>query len=400
MKKNITLLGATGTIGKNTVSLVKENPDKFQIDTVIANNNVANLVELAQQVNAKDIVIANEQKFTELKEFVSNVSFDVNIHAGKAAVQEFSSKKVDLFVSAAVGFCALEPTMAAIKAGNNIGLANKECLVCAGDLMTKAALDNNSQLLPIDSEHNSIYQVFDFDRADEIDKVILTASGGPFRNLDVKEFSSITPEMAVKHPNWNMGKKISVDSATMMNKGLEVIEAYYLFPVEKSQIDVLVHPQSIIHGLVTYKDGAMLAGLSGPDMRVPISYALAYPERIMNDAGKIDLAEIGNLTFSKPDLEKFKCLRIALDALNEGQTAGIALNAANEVAVEAFLSKKISFLQIADIVEGVIEKIIGSEKNIVDDLNEIFDIDYKARTLAKNAIDGDGADLSSKLLVK
>lgn len=388
MTKKITLLGATGTIGKNTISLVKENPEKFSLETIIARNNFQELAKIASEVQVKKVAIADESKYSELRKSISDPS--VKIYCGKDEINELSAEKTDLFISGAVGFCALEPTLAAIRSGTKIGLANKECLVCAGDILMKEARDISSSIIPIDSEHNSIYQVFDFDRATEVERIILTASGGPFRNFEKAELATVTPEMAVKHPNWDMGKKISVDSATMMNKGLEIIEAYYLFPVNKEQIDVIVHPQSIIHGIVTYRDGSMLAGMSGPDMKIPISYALGHPERISNDCGRISLSDVASLTFEKPDLEKFRCLKIAIDALESGQNAQIALNSANEVAVEAFLEGRIGFEQIANTVEFVIDKITASSKNIVDDLEEIFDIDKRSRIIAEELIEADG----------
>jgi len=384
MTKKITLLGATGTIGKNTISLVKDNPDKFEIETIIANNNVEELADIAKEVGAKNVIIANEAKFEKLNDILDGKEF--NLACGESEVINHSKENTDIFISGAVGFCALKPTIAAIEAGNNIGLANKECLVCAGDLMMEKARKYGSDIIPIDSEHNSIFQVFDFDKKDQIEKITLTASGGPFRNFSHKEMQSVTPEMAVKHPNWAMGKKISVDSATMMNKGLEVIEAYYLFGVQQKQIDILVHPESIIHGLVTYKDGTMLAGMSGPDMKVPIAYALAYPQRISSKAGKINLADIGSLTFEKPDLKKFKCLDLALKALQIGQNCTIAINAANEIAVAAFLDKKIGYLDISIIVEKTLEEIEKKTANKISDFEEIFDIDLKARKFAEDLI--------------
>ena len=385
MQKKITLLGGTGTIGKNTVSIVKDNPEKYSIETIIANKNVEELSKIAIEVGAKNVVIADESKYEKLKGLLGDSG--IKLFAGDVEVNNLASEKTDLFVSGAVGFCALKPTMAAIKAGSKIGLANKECLVCAGDLMMGAAKRNAAQIIPIDSEHNSIYQVFDFDRVDQIEKITLTASGGPFRSFTNEQMRNVTPEMAVKHPNWDMGKKISVDSATMMNKGLEVIEAYYLFPIEKNQIDILVHPESIIHGLVSYKDGSTLAGLSSPDMKVPIAYALAHPERVSTTAGRINLTEVGSLTFEKPDLEKFKCLKIALNALDVGQNCAIALNASNEVSVASFLDGKISFQHIAEITERTIEEIEKNTSNKVSDFEEIFDIDLSARRFAESQIE-------------
>jgi 1-deoxy-D-xylulose-5-phosphate reductoisomerase len=342
MKKSITILGVTGTIGQNTAELINSSPEQFSVQAIIAQKSVDKLVELAKKLNSKKAVIADDSKYKELKESLSGTN--IQAVAGNDAVMEASSEKVDLYLSSAVGFCALEPTLKAIKAGSNIGLANKECLVCAGHLMTDEVNKSGVQLIPIDSEHNSLHQVFDFKRKQDVEKIILTASGGPFRNFSYEQLTKVTPEMAVKHPNWNMGAKISVDSASLMNKGLEIIEAFYLFPVKKNQIDVLVHPQSIIHGIVTYNDGSMLAGLSFPDMKVPISYALGWPNRYGNNVKRIDLAQIASLTFEKPDYEKFHCLKLAIQALELANKAPIALNAANEVAVSAFLENRISFL--------------------------------------------------------
>ncbi len=386
MTKTITILGVTGSIGQNTAELVQANPEKFKVKSVIAQKSVEKLTALAKSLRAEQAVIADDTKYKELKDALAGSGIEVV--AGKEAMLEAAGEKADLFLSSAVGFCALEPTLAAIRAGSNIGLANKECLVCAGDLMNDEVAKAGVKLLPIDSEHNSIYQIFDFKRKEDVEKIILTASGGPFRNFTKDELANITPAMAIKHPNWSMGAKISVDSATLMNKGLEVLEAYYLFPVEKKQIDVLVHPQSIIHGLVTYKDGSMLAGMSFPDMKIPISYALGYPERLANDTKRIDLAAIGSLNFEKPDNDKFPCLGLARNALELGAKAPIALNAANEIAVEAFLNGRISFVQIAYVVEMVVEKIISSAKNAVETLEQVFEVDLESRKLAEQLING------------
>jgi 1-deoxy-D-xylulose-5-phosphate reductoisomerase len=386
MVKTITILGVTGSIGQNTAELVQANPEKFKVKSVIAQKSAEKLTKLAKDLKAEKAVIADETKYKELKDLLSGSGIEVV--AGQEAMLEAAGTKADIFLSSAVGFCALEPTLNAIRAGSNIGLANKECLVCAGELMINEVNKAGVKLLPIDSEHNSIYQIFDFERKDDVEKIILTASGGPFRKFTKDELANVTAAEAVKHPNWSMGAKISVDSATLMNKGLEVIEAFHLFPVKKEQIDILVHPQSIIHGLVTYKDGSMLAGLSHHDMKIPISYALGYPERLPNKAKKIDLAEIGSLQFERPDYEKFHCLSLAKQALEMGAKAPIALNAANEIAVEAFLAERISFLQIPYVVEMVMEKIISSGKNTINELNDVFEIDLEARKLAQQLING------------
>ena len=386
MTKSITILGVTGSIGQNTAELVRANPEKFKVKSVIAQKSADKLTQLAKELQAEKAVIADETKYKELKDLLSGSGIEVV--AGKEAMLEAASEKVNLFLSSAVGFCALEPTLQAIRAGSNIGLANKECLVCAGNLMMNEVERSGVKLLPIDSEHNSIYQVFDFDKKSEVEKITLTASGGPFRNFTKEQLADVTPQMAIKHPNWSMGAKISVDSATLMNKGLEVIEAYYLFQVNKDQVDVLVHPQSVVHGFVSYKDGSMLAGLSFPDMKIPISYALGYPQRLVNNTKRIDLAELGSLTFEKPDYEKFHCLALAKQALEVGEKAPIALNSANEIAVEAFLNEKISFIQIPYVVEMVIEKIISSGKNKISNLEEVFEVDEQSRALAKQLIEG------------
>jgi 1-deoxy-D-xylulose-5-phosphate reductoisomerase len=386
MTRSITILGVTGSIGQNTAELVRANPEKFKVKSVIAQKSADKLTQLAKELHAEKAVIADETKYKELKDLLSGSGIEVV--AGKEAMLEAASEKVNLFLSSAVGFCALEPTLQAIRAGSNIGLANKECLVCAGNLMMNEVERSGVKLLPIDSEHNSIYQVFDFDKKSEVEKITLTASGGPFRNFTKEQLADVTPQMAIKHPNWSMGAKISVDSATLMNKGLEVIEAYYLFQVAKEQIDVLVHPQSVVHGFVSYKDGSMLAGLSFPDMKIPISYALGYPQRLANNTKRIDLAELGSLTFEKPDYEKFHCLELAKQALEAGAKAPIALNSANEIAVEAFLNDRISFIQIPYVVEMVIEKIISSGKNKISNLEEVFEVDKQSRELAKQLIEG------------
>jgi 1-deoxy-D-xylulose-5-phosphate reductoisomerase len=384
MQKNITILGVTGSIGQSTAELVQANQDKFRVRSVIAQRSVDKLTSLAKSIRAETAVIADESKYKELREMLSGTG--IKAAAGKDAVLASSAEKVDLFLSSAVGFCALEPTLTAIRAGSNIGLANKECLICAGRLMVNEVDRAGVKLLPIDSEHNSIYQVFDFKRKDDVEKIILTASGGPFRSFSKEDLMSVTPEMAVKHPNWSMGSKISVDSSTLMNKGLEVIEAFYLFPVKKQQIEVLVHPQSIIHGLVTYKDGSMVAGMSFPDMKIPISFALGYPHRLPNDTNRVDLARLGALTFEIPDNERFPSLGLAMQALELGEKAPVALNAANEIAVEAFLKERISFMQIPYVVEMVVEKIISSAKNAVENLDHVFEIDNEARNLAEQLI--------------
>ncbi|MDX1949274.1 MAG: 1-deoxy-D-xylulose-5-phosphate reductoisomerase [Rickettsiales bacterium] len=383
MQKQVSILGATGTIGKNTLEIISGNPEKYSVSTLIARSNFEELAKLATQYKVKQVAIYDEENYLPLKNLLSGSN--IKIFAGKEGCKEASSEKIDIYISGAVGFCALEPTLSAVKAGVNIGMANKECLVCAGEIIINEAKKSNAKIIPVDSEHNAIFQIFDFEKLNSIEKIILTASGGSFLNLDIKEFSKITPEMAVKHPNWNMGAKISVDSSTMMNKGLEVIEAMRLFPLNPNQIEVLVHPQSIIHGLVYYNDGSVLSALSNPDMKIPISYALGFPDRIKNNSQKLDLAKTTNLSFYNPDFEKFRCLKLSFEALNFGQNACVALNAANEIAVAEFLNHKIKFSDIPIIVEMVLEKII-SENYSANSLEEIYFIDEISRNSAQDFI--------------
>jgi 1-deoxy-D-xylulose-5-phosphate reductoisomerase len=375
--KHISVLGATGTIGQNTLSLIAENPSQYTVHALTSQSRVAELAEAAKASRAKLAVIGDESLYAELKTRLQGTGIEAA--AGKQAINDAAARPADMVVSGIVGAAALEPTLAAIRKGTSIGLANKECLVCAGDLMMDEAKRHNAALIPIDSEHNAVFQTFDFNQPKAIERVTLTASGGPFRNFSREQMQHVTPEQAVNHPNWTMGAKISVDSASMMNKGLEIIEAYYLFPVEKQQIDAIIHPESIVHCLVSYYDGSMLAGLSIPDMRVPIAYALGWPNRIPTATKRMNLAEIGKLTFEQPDETKFPCLRIAREALNTGGTATCILNAANEIAVAAFLQKKISFLAIADVVEAALAAIPAEA---LSSLEQIAEVDAQARKIA------------------
>jgi 1-deoxy-D-xylulose-5-phosphate reductoisomerase len=395
MVKTITILGSTGTIGQNTLSLIRDNRAAFKVETLIARQNYAELAKQAEEFSVENAVIEDESQYENLKAALAHTK--IKVHTGKETVEQISSNKVDLFLSGAVGFCALKPTLAAIRTGSAIGLANKECLVCAGDMMIDEATKHNSKLLPIDSEHNSLYQVFDFENPKQIEKITLTASGGPFRNFTVEQMQAVTPQMAVNHPNWVMGAKISVDSATMMNKGLEVIEAYHLFPVEREQIDIIIHPESLIHGIVHYTDGSMLAGLSYHDMRIPISLALGYPERLPNNSKRIDLGEIGKMSFFTPDAEKFPAIRIARTALMEGSSAPTALNAANEIAVSAFLENRIKFTEIAKIVEKTIENTIKKHNYSFSSIDDVFTVDEAARKYAQDIISSNQTTVTPQL---
>ena len=346
-----------------------------------ANRNVALLAEQARALRPRMVAIADGSLYADLKDALAGLSIEVA--AGPAAIIEAASRPAEWVMASIVGAAGLEPTMAAIRRGAIIGLANKECLVCAGELMMADIKTYGAKLVPVDSEHSAIYQVFDFENADKVETIILTASGGPFRCLEADEMAKVTPAQAVAHPNWDMGAKISVNSATMMNKGLELIEAFHLFPVEIEQIEIVVHPQSVIHSLVAYVDGSVLAQLGQPDMRTPIAYALAWPDRMQAPAPRLRLSEVGNLTFEAPDERKFPALRLAREALRLGGAAPIVLNAANEIAVESFLSEQIGFLDISRIVEQTMEK---ADAVRLSSLADVIDIDEEARARACSLI--------------
>ena len=377
----VTLLGATGTIGQNTLKIIAAHPKKFSVTALTAGDNVALLAQQAKQFLPQRAVIANESLYGELKELLSGTGIEAA--AGEAAVIEAAHIPADVTVVAIVGAAALKPTMAAITQGKKIALANKECLVCAGDLVTQHARAHGATLLPVDSEHNAIFQVFDHHRPGYIERVTLTASGGPFRQFTLEQMKDVTPQQAVRHPNWNMGAKISVDSATMMNKGLELIEAFYLFPLRHEQLGVLVHPQSIIHCLVQMVDGSVLAQMSLPDMCTPIAHALAWPERIAAPVAKLDLAQIGTLQFEAPDETRFPALRLAMEAMKTGRSAPTVLNAANEVGVARFLAGQIGFLDIVKTVERTLENM---ETRGLETAEDVFACDNAARRFAQQAL--------------
>lgn len=379
--KTISILGSTGSIGTSTIDLIERNPEAFEVIALTGNANVELLAAQAKKLNAKFACVADERNFSALKEALSGT--DIEVGAGQNAVLEAAQHEAEWVMASIVGSAGLAPTLEAVKRGATVGLANKESLVCAGDLMMQAVADHHSTLLPVDSEHNAIFQVLDFDKPHAIEKIILTASGGPFRTFSSDEMAIVTPEQAVAHPNWSMGAKISVDSASMMNKGLELIEAYHLFPVEEEQIEILVHPQSVIHSMVSYIDGSVLAQLGSPDMRTPIAYALSWPERMSAPSPKLNLSEIAQLNFEAPDLERFPALRLAREALKFGKSAPAVLNAANEICVEAFLNRKISFPQISSFVEDVLSKF---EHNSLASIEEVLDVDQKARKLCLESI--------------
>ena len=378
-KKKISIFGSTGSIGKNTIEVIKNSPENFEVIALVAGNDVKTLISQALQIKPSFVAIENKTHFSELKSALSSLK-NCQILCGKEEILNVAKIKCDLFISAIVGAVGMLPTLAAIEAGSEIALANKESLVCAGSFLVEAAKKSGAKIIPVDSEHNAIFQIFENENLEAIDSITLTASGGPFFNKDL-DFSKITVEQALKHPNWSMGAKISIDSATMMNKGLEVIEAFHLFPIKKEQIKIVVHPQSIIHGLVDYSDGSTLAMLSNPDMKVPISYALSYPKRMKIKHDKMDLAKLQNLSFFEPDEKKFPALRICREVMEVDGSAPAVLNAANEVAVERFLKGEISFDKISEVVEKTLTRILHKR---VNSIAEVLEFDQEARNLAKD----------------
>ena len=354
--KRIAILGSTGSIGTQALDVIEANPDIFSAEVLTAQNNADLLIEQAIKFKPKVVVIGNEA----LKDRVTSAlsSLPIQVYSGDAAlVSVVESDTIDMVLTAMVGYAGLLPTIHAIKAGKNIALANKETLVVAGELITNLAKENKVSIYPVDSEHSAIFQCLAGEENNPIEKIILTASGGPFRGKDRNFLSAVTKQQALKHPNWSMGAKITIDSATLMNKGLEVIEAKWLFDLTASQIDVIVHPQSIIHSMVQFEDGSMKAQMGLPDMKLPIQYALHYPYRLKSSFPRFDFAAYPSLTFEKPDLETFRNLAVAYQALEKGGNAACIVNAANEIAVEAFLCDKISFLEISDVIIECVAKI-------------------------------------------
>jgi len=367
--RRVTVLGSTGSVGCNTVDLIQRSPADFAVEALTAYSNVQLLAQQARDLRARCAVVGDDRKYLELKEALSGTGIEAA--AGVKAVAEAGNRPAEWVMAAIVGAAGLEATLAAVRRGAVVALANKETLVCAGSLILAEISRNGATLLPVDSEHSAIYQVFDFDHPEAVEKIILTASGGPFRTMPRAAMAAVTPAQAVAHPNWDMGAKISVDSATMMNKGLELIEAHHLFGLPEPQIDIVVHPQSVIHSLVAYTDGSVLAQLGSPDMRTPIAYALGWPKRIPTPAKRLDLAAIGSLTFEPPDPLRFPALRLAREALKAGGTAPAVLNAANEVAVEAFLKGHIGFLDIAATVERTLLAMPVEQLASLDHLRQV-----------------------------
>lgn len=377
-KKSVAIFGSTGSIGKNALAVIKQHPELYQIKALVAGSDVRTLAAQSKIFQPEFVAINDEKKLPQLKEELKDFP-KIKILAGQDAINDLAKIKFDFFLSAIVGIAALIPTINAIKAGSNIGMANKECLVAAGHLMLKKAKISGSEILPIDSEHNAIFQILEKQNLDKIERIILTASGGPFLKFTPKQMKNITMHQAIKHPNWQMGAKISVDSATMMNKSLEVIEAYHLFGINKNQIEILIHPESIIHGLVHYVDGSILSMMSLPSMQVPIANALAYPSRISIHHQKLNLANVSKLNFSHPDEKKFPALKLLKEVLKVDGNAPCVFNTANEVAVAKFLKEEISFGQIVKIVERTLDKIPFCEIKTIDD---VIECDRQTRLVA------------------
>ena len=379
-KKQIAILGSTGSIGTQALQVIEEHPDLYEAYALTANNQVELLAEQARKFMPAAVVIANEAKYLQLKEMLADLP--IQVYAGADALCEIvEAKPIDVVLASMVGYAGLRPTMNAIRAGKAIALANKETLVVAGELINALAQQYHTPILPVDSEHSAIFQCLEPNNA--LEKVILTASGGPFRKFTMEQLQHVTKEQALKHPNWDMGAKITIDSATMMNKGFEVIEAKWLFGVRPDQIEVVVHPQSVIHSMVQYEDGAVKAQLGMPDMRLPIQYAFSYPQRIKASFDRLDFTTMKELTFEQPDTNRFRCLALAYEALNKGGNMACIVNAANEVVVSAFLKDRIPFLRMSEVIEQAMAKVPFIQTPTYEDY---VATDAEARRIAESLI--------------
>src|SRR6056297_3825473 len=380
--KKISILGSTGSIGTQALEVIRQYPDLYKVVALSSRNNINLIAEQIQEFQPEIVHISDSEKAKQIKKIAKNKG--TKIITGKEELNEIATyKKADIVISAIVGFAGLIPTIEAIKAGKDIALANKETLVVAGDIVTNLAREHKINLLPVDSEHSAIFQAMMGEDYDALRRLILTASGGPFRNTKIRKLRRVSCEDALKHPNWNMGNKITIDSATMMNKGLEVIEAYHLFKTPPFKIEVVIHPQSIIHSMVEFDDRSIKAQMGLPDMRVPIQYALGYPERLKNKLPELDFTEYNALTFQKPDLEKFPALGIAFETIRRGGNFPCIINAANEIAVDAFLNNEIGFMEIARVVEQTME---AATPCVNPDLDDLVQTDNEAREKAKEFI--------------
>ncbi|WP_092142319.1 1-deoxy-D-xylulose-5-phosphate reductoisomerase [Bradyrhizobium sp. NFR13] len=379
--RSITVLGATGSIGDSTMDLLRASPERYQVEALTANGNVEGVVKLAKEFNARFVAVADESKLGELRAALAGTG--IASGAGDSAIVEAAERPADWLMAAVSGAAGLKPALAAVDRGATVALANKECLVCAGDFFMDRAAKAGACILPADSEHNALFQALASGSREELTRVIITASGGPFRTWAAADIEQATLTQALKHPNWSMGQKITIDSASMMNKGLEVIEASYLFALAPDEIDVLVHPQSIIHGMVEFRDYSVMAQLGSPDMRTPIAHCLGWPDRISGRAAPLDLAKIGSLTFEAPDYARFPGLKLAYDALRTGSGATTVYNAANEIAVAAFIAQKIRFGAIARLVEATMnEWVRAGNLAPLSSADDAIAVDHKARKMA------------------
>jgi 1-deoxy-D-xylulose-5-phosphate reductoisomerase len=380
-QRSVTILGATGSIGASTIDLLKRERDRYPVEALTANRNVGALAALARDLGARFAAVADPAGYTELKEVLAGTGIEAG--AGDSALAEAACRPAQWVIGAITGAAGLKPTLAAAERGAIVALANKETLVCAGELFMRRAAASGATILPVDSEHNALFQAMSGSRREDVRRVILTASGGPFRTASAAAIQRATVEEALRHPNWSMGPKVTVDSATLMNKGLELIEAYHLFSLRLDQIDVLVHPQSIVHSLVEFCDGSLIAQLGSPDMRVPIAYCLAWPERINGPAPRLDLARAATLTFEEPDLLRFPALAVARRALEAGGAAPTVLNAGNEVAVNEFLAGRLNFVGISTLVEATLEAAVRRNvSKAPETVEEALSIDHIARSMA------------------
>jgi 1-deoxy-D-xylulose-5-phosphate reductoisomerase len=384
MKKRIAILGSTGSIGTQALNVINNNPSNFKAEVLTAQKNADLLIEQALRFKPGHVVIADKNQYDKVKQALS--ALPLKVHTGEESLSEVVTlQSVDVVLTAIVGFAGLLPTIAAVRAGKNIALANKETLVVAGELVTSLARENNVSIYPVDSEHSAIFQCLAGENTGTIEKIYLTASGGPFRGMSYESLKNVTKEQALLHPNWNMGNKVTIDSATLMNKGLEVIEAKWLFGTGPDKVEVIVHPQSIIHSIVQFRDGSMKAQMGLPDMHLPIQYALSYPERLKTDFRRFSFHDHPGLTFEKPDLKIFRCLPLAYEALKKGGNMPCILNAANESVVKAFLNDKIAFLKMPDIIEETMNKATYIPHPSIDDYSVS---DKQARNIAGKLIKG------------
>jgi 1-deoxy-D-xylulose-5-phosphate reductoisomerase len=383
--RSITILGATGSIGTSTLDLIKREPERYRVESISARGNAAALGKIAREVGARHAVVADHAAYLELKEALSGSRIEAA--AGEGALVEAAQRPADWVMAAISGAAGLKPTLAAIERGATVALANKECLVCAGSLFMRRAASTGATVLPVDSEHNAVFQAIGSGNWSDVRRVILTASGGPFRTWSKEAINAATPEQALKHPNWSMGPKVTIDSATLMNKGLEIIEAHHLFALPSEQIDVLVHPQSVVHGLVEFRDGSVVAQLGSPDMRIPIAHCLAWPRRIDGPAARLDLAALKQLSFEAPDLERFPALGLARRAMETGGAAPTVLNAADEVAVSEFIAGRIAFPAIAALVEATLD--MAAKRGLLAEptgIDAAMAVDHIARSLARDLL--------------